>query len=179
MPVPPHTALFFDRDGVINTRLIGEYVRTKEEFVFRPEFLDLFAWSLSLPFQRIVITNQQGVGKGLMSEHDLERVHTYMQEELLSRFGKAFDAIYYCADLADSGSSRRKPEPGMLLEAAREHSLDLVASCMIGDSESDVIAGRRAGTRTILVGSHAVSEWADYTVANLTEAQAVLRKLYE
>lgn len=145
-------AVFFDRDGIVNRRIYCGYVTSPEEFIFLDDFFSLFIFVRKQGYLTVVITNQQGVGKGLMSQKDLDDIHNYMQCELAVITGAKFDAVYSCTDLADANSFRRKPNPGMLREAARELNINLVESWMIGDSISDVQAGKAAGTRTILVG---------------------------
>lgn len=99
-------------------------------------------------FLAIVITNQSGIGRGLFTEAQYQAVH----REMLRQIGdKLIDAAYYCPDLPDVPSTRRKPEPGMVLEAAADFDLDLEQSVFIGDKCIDIECGRRAGTRTIQV----------------------------
>jgi D-glycero-D-manno-heptose 1,7-bisphosphate phosphatase len=144
-------AVFFDRDGIVNLRPVGDYVKTIEDFHLLPDFLDFFVKIKEKGFVAILISNQQGVGKGLMSESDLMFLNDFMQNELMLRLGVKFDDAYYCTSLAGENSPRRKPEPGMLLEAIEEWNINHNDSWMIGDSESDIIAGKRAGVRTIFV----------------------------
>lgn len=170
-------AIFFDRDGVINYRPVGDYVKSPAEFAFCPDLFDFLLHVKNLGYLAIVITNQQGVGKGKMSLEELHSVHKYMQDKLLSAIGVCFDDIYYCTSLASTGDIRRKPNPGMLLEAIEKYNIDITQSYMIGDSESDVEAGRRAGIRTIfltpsLVG--AASE-PDYQVKGLGEVKGRIK----
>lgn len=148
-------AFFFDRDGIINKRKIGGYITTKEHFIFEVDFFNIFQKIVELGFITIVITNQQGVGKGLMSEADLNEIHVMMQETIKAKTGFQFDGIYYCGDLEDSGSQRRKPFPGMIEEAVKDFYIDVSHSWMIGDSPSDVQAGKSAGCKTILIGDYA------------------------
>jgi len=147
-------AFFFDRDGIINKRKIDGYITTKEQFIFEDDFFNIFKTIVLQDFLTIVITNQQGVGKGLMSESDLLEIHTLMQDILLEKTGFQFDGIYYCSDLATSGSFRRKPNPGMIVEAIEDFNIDTNGSWIIGDSPSDVQAGKSAGCQTILIGDY-------------------------
>jgi D-glycero-D-manno-heptose 1,7-bisphosphate phosphatase len=166
-PMKPHSnhqqpTFFFDRDGIINQRIIDGYVTDVDEFVLLREVFPLFRFAKEHGFLAIVITNQQGVGKGLMTEDDLARIHAVMQEEFQRETGSCFDDIFVaterdmssrsgcCGDIM--AQSRRKPSPAMLLEAAKKWNVNLAASWMIGDSLSDAEAGRAAGTSTILVG---------------------------
>ncbi|GAB5466696.1 MAG: hypothetical protein Kapaf2KO_21320 [Candidatus Kapaibacteriales bacterium] len=144
-------AILFDRDGIVNVRLIGDYVKNIKEFSFIPEFLEAFKIICKKGYKTFLITNQQGVGKGLMSESDLEVIHSFMQDELQKLTGFKFDGIYYCTDLANSGSKRRKPEPGMIYEAIEENKLSKEDLWFIGDSLTDVEAGVKAGIKTLLL----------------------------
>jgi len=166
-------ALFLDRDGIINERLVGAYVRTPEEFRLLDNVLPILRDARQLGYQLILITNQQGVGKGLMSVPDLESVHEHMQS-LLAKHHLELDAIYYCSDLDSSNSSRRKPAPGMLLEAIVDGELDPHRCWFLGDSLTDAQAGRAAGVRTALVGEFGPDD-ADIVTATLTDMQPRLR----
>ena len=98
-------------------------------------------------FRVIVVSNQRCVAKGLITAADLESMHQRMCEAL-GNAGAIIDAVYYCPHEKQPACRCRKPPPGMLLDAAREHDIDLPASWMIGDSEIDVEAGRNAGCKT-------------------------------
>ncbi|MCU0330850.1 MAG: HAD-IIIA family hydrolase [Candidatus Kapabacteria bacterium] len=145
------SGLLLDRDGIINRRIIGGYVRRPAEFVLLPEIIPLLDAAREAKMIIAVITNQQGVGKGLMSESDLAIVHDEMTRQLKNH-GHRLDAIYHCADLASTGSWRRKPNPGMIEEAIADFDLATSRSWMIGDSITDAQAGRAAGIHTALVG---------------------------
>jgi len=121
-------------------------------------------------FRIFIVSNQSGIGRGLIGEAQYRAV----QAELISQLGEGLiDGSYFCPDAPGTASTRRKPEPGMLLEAAAEHGVDLAASYMIGDKAADVECGRRAGARTILVltGYGAEQDCApDYRVRDVVEA---------
>lgn len=163
-----NTALFLDRDGVINRRLVGEYVRTPDEFELLDDILPILQAAKHQGRLLILISNQQGVGKGLMTQHDLDAVHDHMQAMLTARLGYGIDAVYTCTSLASANDPRRKPAPGMLLEAIRDHHVDPNRSWFIGDSLTDAQAGRAAGVHTILVGDHP-PEAADIVVPALKD----------
>ncbi|MBS1560537.1 MAG: HAD family hydrolase [Bacteroidetes bacterium] len=146
-------ALFLDRDGIINVRIMDGYVRNTDEFILLADVLPILRAAHEAGYLLVLITNQQGVGKGIMGQGDLDLVHGHMQVQLAERLGFGLDAMYVCTDLAGTGSTRRKPEPGMLLEAQRDLSIDLARSWFLGDSITDHQAGQAAGVRTILVGS--------------------------
>jgi len=169
-------AFFFDRDGIVNKRIMCGYVTSPDEFEFLPDFLSLFQLVHSLGYVTVVITNQQGIGKGIMTVNDLSDVHNYMQNKLVNLLGVSFDAIYSCGDLAQVNSPRRKPNPGMLFEAIADFSLDASRSYMLGDSISDVQAGKSAGCTTILVGDFQKSNVpeADYIFTTLAECRQFL-----
>ena len=121
-------------------------------------------------FRNIIVTNQSGIGRGLFTLDQYQSV----QAELLRQIGPGLiDATYYCADAPGEVSLRRKPRPGMVLEAAAAHSIDLENSFFIGDKTSDIDCGRAAGTTTILVatGYGAYQEChPTYRARDLTEA---------
>ncbi|MBL7991537.1 MAG: HAD-IIIA family hydrolase [Candidatus Kapabacteria bacterium] len=167
---------FFDRDGIVNQRIMGGYVTSVEDFVFLPDIFPLFRMVKDAGFLAILVTNQQGIGKGLMTEDDLAEIHAQMQARFKDEMGRAFDDIYFagerdlssrsgcCGDIM--AGSRRKPSPAMLLEAHERWGIDFAASWMLGDSRSDAVAGRAAGARTILVGDFQQDE-ADIVVPSL------------
>jgi D-glycero-D-manno-heptose 1,7-bisphosphate phosphatase len=145
--LPQPRAIFFDRDGVINARILGGYVRHWNEFELLPGVIETLREIKRQGYLAIIITNQRGVGMGLMSEAQLQEVHEELQRAMEREAGVRFDDIIFCTD-ADKNSTRRKPSPAMLLEAAEKWNIDLVHSWMIGDSMSDIEAGQRAGTKT-------------------------------
>lgn len=147
-----HKAVFLDRDGVINRKALteGEYVTSWQAFEILPGVAEAIAGLNSADFQVIVVTNQRAVSKGLITVEELELIHQKMYHHL-ARAGATINAVYYCPHGTEPRCACRKPEPGMLLQAAREHDIDLWESWMVGDSEKDVEAGRRAGCRTIQI----------------------------
>jgi D-glycero-D-manno-heptose 1,7-bisphosphate phosphatase len=169
-------AFFFDRDGIVNVRLVGDYVKNIDEFEFIPEFFSIFKLIKSLGYLVILITNQQGVGKGLMTNENLEEIHRYMQVKIKQETGFSFDDIFVSTDLADSGSWRRKPNPGMILEAMDKNNIDTHNSWIIGDSPSDAIAGKSVGLSTIFVGKFSKEEQpkADFIFENLAQVRTFI-----
>jgi len=145
-----YSALFIDRDGVINQRINDGYVTSPADFNFLPGVLDALK-IFQTKFHRIfIVTNQQGIGKGIMSEKDLEEIHNYMLEEF-EEAGVKIDKIYYCTALKEENSPCRKPEIGMALEAKEDFpEIDLSKSVMIGDTTSDMKFGKNAGMKTVL-----------------------------
>jgi D-glycero-alpha-D-manno-heptose 1-phosphate guanylyltransferase len=145
-------SLFLDRDGVINEHRPEDYVKNESEFVWINGSKEAIR-ELSKIFGRIiVVTNQQGIGKGLMSEYDLEKIHWKMQTELEEIEGK-IDRVYYCPHLAQVKPKCRKPETGMAEQAKADFpEIDFSKSIMIGDSSSDIEFGSRLGMITVKVG---------------------------
>ena len=144
-------AAFLDRDGVINRKPPeGRYVTRWEEMHFLPGVAPAIALLNRSGFQVIVVSNQRCVAKKLVTAAELDSMHQRMCDALAGA-GAAIDGVYYCPHEKQPPCRCRKPAPGMLLDAARAHQIDLTASWMIGDSEIDVEAGRNAGCKTARV----------------------------
>jgi histidinol-phosphate phosphatase family protein len=143
--------LFLDRDGVINTRILGGYVKKWEQFEFLPGVPEALK-ILSPEFSRIIIvSNQQGVGKGLMTEEELEILHRKMIAEI-ERNGGRIDRVYHSPHLEEEGSVKRKPNVGMALMARKEFSgINFKRSVMVGDSISDMIFGKRLNMVNVFI----------------------------
>ena len=164
-------AAFLDRDGVINRKAAeGKYVISWHDMEILPGVGEGIRLLNHAGFRVIVVSNQRCVAKGLITETKLAGLHQRMSDAIALDCGK-IDAIYYCPHDIQQRCRGRKPEPGMLLYAAREHNLDLTASWMIGDSGADVQAGRRAGCRTVLLAlARARRNSADIIAGNLLDA---------
>lgn len=143
--------LFLDRDGVINRRLPGDYVREPARFDFLPGVLAVWP-RLNALFQRIiVITNQQGIGKGLMTEADLRRVHDYLRAEVAAAGGR-LDGIYTCPHLRTAACACRKPKDGLVRQAMADFpDIQLAGAVLAGDSLSDLRLGARLGLTNIWI----------------------------
>ena len=172
--------IFFDRDGIVNKRKMDGYILDYSEFEFLNQFLNIFKKADDVGFLKILITNQQGIGKGLMTEKDLSIIHNKMQFDLFQKVGFGFDDIYYSPDLANSGSRTRKPEPGMLLDAIEKWNIDKSKSIFIGDSDTDILAGINADIDTIFINQEKNSK-ANYNFTDLsslnTEFDSILTSL--
>jgi len=143
--------LFLDRDGVINDRLPGAYVRSWEEFAFLPGVLSAIALLRQYYDRIVIVTNQQGIGKKLMTEDDLHRVHQAMLAAI-EKAGGRIDAVYFCPDLRSKPQNCRKPAPAMALQAQNDApEIDFTRSTMVGDSASDMAFGRQLGMATVLI----------------------------
>lgn len=146
--------IFLDRDGVVNEKLPEDhYVSRVEEFRFLPGAVKAIAILKRLGYTVILVTNQRGIARGIMTESDLRTVHEHMQKELGAE-NAAVDAIYHCPHERFEDCSCRKPAAGMILRAAEDWDVDLASSYMVGDSPSDMSAGRCAGVTTVMIGGH-------------------------
>jgi len=143
--------LFLDRDGVINERIPGDYIRNWKSFNFLDGVVETIA-QLSSKFGRIiVVTNQQGVGKGLMTKKAVEDIHKEMLDAIHLAGGK-IDAVYYCPELATDNPDCRKPNVGMALQAKKGFpDIDFEKAVMVGDSVSDMEFGMRLGMITVFI----------------------------
>jgi len=165
--------VFFDRDGIVNCSPGEGYVERWEDFRFQAGFVEVLRQVVNLGYAAIVVTNQSGVARGLMTCEALEDIHEHMRQSLCADVGLEFLDVLYCPHLGETCNCR-KPRPGMLLEAASRHGIDLQASWMVGDSERDVVAGKEAGCRTVLVRDDVVPTEADFRVPNLEELQSLI-----
>ena len=157
-----YDTLFLDRDGVINQKLEGRYVTNFNEFVFVKNS-DLAIRKLHKIFKRIlIVTNQQGIGKGIMTEDDLNLLHLQMQRKLNPDFD-LIDKIYFCPCLEGDSCNCRKPKTGMLDEAKLDFPEIIIKnSFLIGDSESDIEAGNKFGLKTIKVNeTYTLNTWLE------------------
>ncbi|MBP9993347.1 MAG: HAD-IIIA family hydrolase [bacterium] len=144
--------LFLDRDGVINVRLIDDYVKNINEFEFLPGVLDAFEIFAEKFGKIIIVTNQQGVAKGLMTLDMVHLIHRFMVEQIEKQKGRV-DGIYVCPQLKTDPDNYRKPSPRMAFMAQSDFpEIDFEKSIMVGDSNSDVEFGKNAGMFTVLVG---------------------------
>lgn len=172
-------AVFLDRDGVINRKPPeGMYITRWEEMHLLPGVAEVIGLLNRVGFRVIVVSNQRCVAKGLVTARELESMHQRMCEQLAAA-GATIDEVYYCPHGTRLACGCRKPAPGMLLAAAGKHQLDLTASWMIGDSEIDVEAGRRAGCKTIrlLDNGCAADGKADMVAPSLREAIHTILRL--
>ena len=144
--------LFLDRDGVINKKLDGDYVKTIDEFEFLPYALEAIKLFSSHFHRVVIVTNQQGISKRLMTEDDLHKVHQHLLQEV-QNFGGRIDAIYHAPQLAEENSIMRKPNIGMALHAKEEFpSIDFKKSIMVGDSISDMEFAKNANMFAVFIG---------------------------
>ena len=158
--------VFFDRDGIVNRSPGPGYVERWEEFHLLPEFVEVLRLVRRRGYAAVIVTNQRGVALGRMSATTVETMHRRLGEVLKLQYRLDLLDVLYCPHDKESCECR-KPKPGMLLEAARRHAIDLAGSWMIGDSPKDMEAGKAAGCRTILVNATETSPQADQQVADM------------
>ena len=144
-------SLFLDRDGVINHRLIDDYVKRVDEFKFLPGVLSAMTHFTRIFEHTFIVTNQQGIAKGLMSEEDLGTIHQHMLEAF-KKVSVEIDGVYYCPDFAHQNSLSRKPAGGMGYQAQRDFPELNFSNClMVGDSASDMGFAHNLGMRSALI----------------------------
>lgn len=171
-------ALFLDRDGVIN--IDHRYVASRERFEFMPAIFQLARAAKAKGFTLFVVANQAGIARGLFSEEDFAHLMQWVRGEF-ERHGAAIAEVYHCPRHPEFGPQhlrircgRRKPAPGLLLRAEREHGVDMGASGSVGDKETDMLAGLRAGVGSLIWvgGERPDPRWM--IVASLADAASVL-----
>ncbi len=162
-------ALFLDRDGVVNIE--KNYLHKVDDFEFIDGIFTLCQKYQELGYLIVVVTNQSGIARGYYSEEDF-RVLTEWMVAAFNKQGISIEDVYHCPHHPDiSGPcSCRKPEPGMLLEAAKKHDIDLKHSLLVGDSERDITAAHRAGLEeTYLFSPDAKNSEATKIIRSLKE----------
>jgi len=169
--------LFLDRDGVINVRKMGGYILNPSEFLFLPNVPEAIAHFSKIFKYVFVVTNQQGIGKKLMSESNLLEIHAYMGEAVEKAGGK-ITASYYAPELKQDESPLRKPGPGMALQAKADYpDVDFSRAVMVGDTDSDILFGKNLGMKTVRIRTEEpIGIEADYTVSNLYELIELWKK---
>ncbi len=164
--------LFLDRDGVINKHLPNDYVKTWDDFIFIEGSIDAINRLAKIFGRIIIVTNQQGIGKGLMSESDLKTIHDKMLTAINNK-GRVIDAIYHAPDLVINDINKmRKPNKGMALKAKSLFpQIDFTKSIMVGDSDSDMEFGKNMRMVTILVNKgkpQSNNELFDFEIESLS-----------
>ncbi len=151
--------LFLDRDGVINVKRDNDYVKSWNEFEFIEGSLNAINVLSKLFGRIIIVTNQQGIGKGIYDSHALDEIHLRMKKNIENAGGK-IDAVYYCGSLKAENNVRRKPGIGMALDAKKDFpEINFSKSIIIGDSESDMLFGKKAGMKCVFVGEEKLGDY--------------------
>lgn len=176
-------AVFLDRDGVINRKAPeGEYIPRWDEVRFFPDVFEAVSDLYRAGFKIIVITNQRGIALRKVQLEDLEDIHARMKASF-GWHGAVIAGIYFCPHDISEKCQCRKPKPGLLMQAARDHALDLRCCWMVGDAASDIEAGRRAGCKTVRIISRLQSgksePKADITARDLRSAVRKILKCFD
>jgi D-glycero-D-manno-heptose 1,7-bisphosphate phosphatase len=166
-------AVFVDRDGTIMQD--ADYCSDPEQVKIFPRVAEALRLLKSKGFKLIIVTNQSGIGRGFFTIEQYRAV----EAEVLRQLGDGLiDATYFCPDAPGQRSSCRKPAPGMIVEATREHQIDLARSFLIGDKEIDAECGRNAGVRTIRVRTgfdrETSGSMADWVAEDLLAATQII-----
>jgi D-glycero-D-manno-heptose 1,7-bisphosphate phosphatase len=166
-------AVFLDRDGTLMHDV--DYCGDPSKVKVYPEAAPALRRLKENGYKLVIVTNQSGIGRAYFTEDEYRAVET----EFLRQLGDGLiDATYYCPDLPANSSVRRKPGPGMVFEAQRDHAIDLHRSFFVGDKASDIGCGQNAGVRTILVrtgyGDGEKNSGADWIAEDITEAASII-----
>ena len=166
-------AVFLDRDGTLMRDV--DYCGDPSKVEVFPQAREALRRLKQNGYKLVIITNQSGIGRGYFTENEYRAV----EAEFVRQLGDdLIDASYYCPELPKSRSIRRKPEPGMVFEAQRQHDLDLGRSFFVGDKASDIACGRNAGVRTILVqtgyGAEEKDTGADWIARDIAHAVEII-----
>lgn len=167
------STLFLDRDGVINKNINGNYVLSLVDFEFLPGVLDTMPKLAKIFSRIIVVTNQQCVGKDLLSVEDLDEIHLHMMN-IIELNGGRIDAIYYAPDLKSNDNILRKPNNGMALIAKNDFpEIDFSKAIMVGDNLTDMEFGKSVGMTTFYITNkykqNTLVDFAISGLSNLTE----------
>jgi D-glycero-D-manno-heptose 1,7-bisphosphate phosphatase len=164
------SGIFLDRDGVINEVLSKrvKFVNKPSDLYLLPKVGEAIKKLNDAGYPVFVVTNQGGVGLGFMTEKSLKAIHKKLEEDLQA-FGASVIEIAYCAHKPNEGCECRKPGSKMITDLAEKYEIELKSSYMIGDRDVDILAGKAAGTRTILVGNEN-TDLADQRFENLYDA---------
>lgn len=167
--------LFLDRDGVINTKRDNDYVKSLDELELLPNVLDAIKSCTQFFGRIIVVTNQQGIGKGLMTEDSLHTIHSAIGELVVEAGGK-IDQFYHAPQLVSENSSMRKPNIGMALAAQNDYpEIDFSKSILLGDSLSDMEFGKNAGMSTVFISEAKNNDY--YTLNSLVQFADLLESI--
>lgn len=165
--------VLLDRDGVINRRVTGGYVTSWRLFEYLPGALEALRLLAQSGYTALVISNQACVGKGRLSAQDLGSMTRRFMSEVVAAGGD-IGGVYYCLHCSEHDCDCRKPRPGLLLRAQRDHHFDFAETFMVGDNESDLEAARRVGAPAVLI-----SQMAEPRCAPRVPSAPVVHGIYE
>ena len=161
------SAMFLDRDGVINVNIRAGYVTSPAILTILPGASEAIKRLNDASIPVIIISNQQGVGKGLMSRADLDSVDSALRARITECSGGVIDRSYYCTHLSSENCDCRKPLGGQLRRAAKEFEIDLTNAVFVGDAKTDILAGKDASVGHMALvlaganGSYAPGVWPE------------------
>jgi len=169
-------SLFLDRDGVINKRIFGGYITTVEEFEFLPGVERAFKQFSESFHLVLVVTNQQGIAKGVMSERNLLEIHNYMCDQVYLKGGR-IDKCYFAPNLKGAEDDLRKPSSAMADLAKMEFpEIDFKRCVMVGDTDTDIEFGKNLGMKTVRIKTEEpINLAADITVTGLDEFAKMIK----
>ena len=164
-----------DRDGVINVLRVNDYVKNASELEIRDDFLKSIPLIVKHFKKTLIVTNQQGIAKGICTQEQVDEVHRHLLQTL-EKEGLHINKIYVCPHLAGSGCPCRKPETGMAMQAKADFpDIDFAHSVMVGDSASDMRFGRNCGMETVFIGPVTEENRADI----LADADHIVSSVYQ
>lgn len=169
-----YSAVFLDRDGVINERIIGGYVTKPEEFVFLTGAVEGIRILSSIFEYVFIVTNQQGIARKFMTLEQLESIHALMRNTIEASGGR-INGIYFCPHNVNDECSCRKPKNGMFQNAISDYpDINISSSYMIGDTMNDLLFGKASGLKTILI-----SKEVQYDITTLRLADMQYGSLFD
>ena len=142
-------ALFIDRDGTIIKQIDGQYISSIEQIELIENIFPAILMLQNEGYLVIIVTNQAGINKGILSNEQVDEINQHIIQ-LLKKQGINISAVYVCPHKPEEQCKCRKPQPGLLLKAAKEHNIDLENSIIIGDTDKDTEAGLNAGLKKVI-----------------------------
>lgn len=170
LPIDQQWTLFLDRDGVINKRIFGGYILEESAFVFNEGALEALAILNKVFGKIVVVTNQQCIGKKLISVDQLNQIHELMCSQIITVGGR-IDGVYFAPELKNEIDSTRKPAAAMAMKAKKDFpEIDFSKSIMIGDTDSDIIFGKNLGMKIgLIISEEVIREQADFQFNSLLD----------
>ncbi|MBU5675081.1 HAD family hydrolase [Alkaliphilus sp. MSJ-5] len=173
-----HKAVFLDRDGVINQKANEhDYIKTWNEFKLIPEIVDVMKHVQSKGYKIIIVTNQRGIARGIMTINDLNKIHENLRQ-LLHIHNIYITGIFYCSHDIHENCGCRKPKVGMFLKAKKLYNINFEQSFLIGDSLTDIMAANTLKIKSILYAKNAINKKIEpmprYIVTDLNEINKII-----
>jgi D-glycero-D-manno-heptose 1,7-bisphosphate phosphatase len=163
MPPELYPAIFLDRDGVLIENR-DEYIRSWADVEIFPEALEALAMANRSPYKIVIVTNQSAIGRGIVTRDKAEEINVQLLKMIRAAGGR-IDGTFMCPHTPEDRCACRKPQPGLLFQAAQALSLDLSQSILIGDALSDIAAGQAAGIPTTILVQTGRGKKQDLTAA--------------